>query len=136
MGTDSRTLRQELGCVAWVLGITGVALCLHYAPVLLEKMLGRELIEERLGTIYRGNPQVEIIKSSDYSNYSGLFNLSGLAPIGGNEERWDFCLLVGATSANGSTNVEAFSAGGDRALKTMVLRKVPDFDKCRSDQRG
>ncbi|MFT4025424.1 MAG: hypothetical protein QM676_01285 [Novosphingobium sp.] len=130
-GSAPRSLKRDLGCVGAILLVIAAGVLLHYLPVMQQKWLAKDLIRENLDMTYRGYRDVTIVKSSDRSNYAGLFNLAGLA-----KEYWDFCLLVDAKSPSGRVETQTFRAGGDRAKKEMTLRKVPDFDRCRSDQAG
>ena len=133
---DTKSLKSDLVVVAKILAVIGAITLLHYFPVLQQKYIAGNLIEKQLMLKYPSYPNVNVIRSADRSNYQGLFNPSGLAPTGGNEEYWDFCLLVSAESSNGKRQIEAFRAVGDRAYQEMNLRKVSSYRQCRSDQAG
>jgi hypothetical protein len=109
---------------------------LHYAPVLSAKYKARQLLDENLERAYQPGWRFKVVRSSDYSNYWGVFDGRNFIPSGGYEEWWSFCLLVEASAPGIASKMEAFSAGGDRANNEMDVRRVESYGQCLERQVG
>ena len=122
--------------IAKIVGVICFVALLHNLPALNYKWIAKGLIAEELAKRFPNAQDIGIERSFDQSNYTGLFNLNGLVPTGGNEEYWDFCLLVKADMPDSPPKIETFRVSGDRAYRKMKMRQVSDFKQCRADQAG
>ena len=125
-----------LGCIVVPIIILAAITLLHYLPILSAKYQARQLIFANLAEIYPSEWEYRILKSSDFSNYWGVFDGRSFILSEGYDDRWDFCLLVEVRPPSATERVYAFSAGGDRADNKMRFRRVSDYEKCRIDQSG